>query len=107
MALIVNMAKHAGLPWDAVLGAEVARHYKPQPEAYLTTADLLGLVPPQCMMIAAHSNDLVAASSLGFRTAVVRRSTEHGPAQTTNLGPTQDWDVVADNFVDLATKLGC
>src|SRR5437879_13225665 len=58
VALILNMAKHGGLPWDAVLGAEVARHYKPQPETYLTTAALLGLAPAERMMVAAHNRDL-------------------------------------------------
>ncbi len=106
VALIVNMAKRAGLPWDAVLGAEVARHYKPQPEAYLITAELLGLKPEQCLMVAAHNNDLGAASALGFRTAFVHRRTEHGPAQTTNLKAERAWDVVAEDFVDLAAKLG-
>jgi 2-haloacid dehalogenase len=107
VALIVHMARRAGLPWDAVLGAEVARHYKPQTEAYLTTAALLGLAPEQCMMVAAHNSDLAAASRLGFRTAFVPRPNEHGPNQSTDLAPERDWDVVAADFVDLAVKLGC
>jgi 2-haloacid dehalogenase len=107
VALIVNMARHAGLPWDAVLGAEVARHYKPQPQAYLTTAALLGLAPGQCLMVAAHNGDLAAASTVGFRTAFVRRPTEHGAGQTSDREPAQAWDVVADDFVDLAGRLGC
>jgi 2-haloacid dehalogenase len=107
VALIVNMARHAGLPWDAVLGAEVARHYKPQPQAYLTTAALLGLEPRQCLMVAAHNNDLAAAEKVGFRTAFVKRPTEHGPGQTKDLAATQAWDVVADSFTDLAARLGC
>jgi 2-haloacid dehalogenase len=107
VALIVNMARHAGLPWDAVLGAEVARHYKPQPEAYLTTAAMLGLRPEQCLMVAAHNGDLGAAASVGLRTAFVARQTEHGPGQTSDLKATRDWDVVADSFVDLAGRLGC
>lgn len=107
VALIVNMARRAGLPWDAVLGAEVARHYKPQPQAYLTTAALLGLRPEQCMMVAAHNGDLAAASAQGLRTAFVVRPTEHGPGQTTDLKPAREWDVVADSFVDLAARLGC
>ncbi|HEU5323168.1 MAG TPA: haloacid dehalogenase type II, partial [Methylomirabilota bacterium] len=85
VALIVNMARHAGLPWDAVLGAEVARHYKPQPAAYLVTAEMLGLKPEQCLMVAAHNGDLGAASGVGLRTAFVCRPTEHGPKQTTDL----------------------
>jgi 2-haloacid dehalogenase len=95
------------LPWDAILGAEVACHYKPQPETYLTTADLLGLRPEQCMMVAAHNNDLAAASGLGFRTAFVPRPGEHGPGQTRDLIAARDWDVVARDFVDLADRLGC
>ena len=107
VALIVNMARRAGLPWDAVLGAEVAKHYKPQPQAYLTTAALLGLEPPQCLMVAAHNNDLAAAAKIGYHTAFVPRPTEYGPAQTTDLTPGQAWDVVAASFVDLAARLGC
>ena len=107
VALIVNMARRAGLPWDAVLGAEVARHYKPQREAYLTTADMLGLRPEQCLMVAAHNGDLAAASSFGLRTAFVPRPREHGPGQTTDVKPAREWDVVADSFEDLAARLGC
>ena len=106
VALMVNMAKRAGLPWDAILGAEVAKHYKPQPEAYLITANLLGLAPSQCMMVAAHNGDLGAASKVGFRTAFVARPTEYGPGQTKDLKATGDWDVVATDFEDLAAKLG-
>ena len=107
VALIVNMARRTGLPWDAVLGAEVARHYKPQPEAYLTTAELLGLRPEQCMMVAAHNNDLAAARGVGFRTAFVPRPTEYGPGQTKDLVAEHDWDIVARDFNDLAARLGC
>jgi 2-haloacid dehalogenase len=107
VALIVNMAKRAGLPWDAVLGAEPARHYKPQPEAYLRTADFLGCRPEECMLVAAHNGDLAAAGRLGFRTAFVRRPTEYGPAQTRDLRAEQPWDVLAESMVDLAAKLGC
>ena len=106
VALLVNMAKRAELPWDAVLGAEVARRYKPQPEAYLTTADLLGLPPGECMMVAAHNDDLRAAGSLGFRTAFVRRPAERGPGQTRDLGAEDDFDIVAEDFIDLAEMLG-
>ena len=106
VALLVNMAKRAGLPWDAVLGAEVARRYKPQPDAYLTTADLLGLSPGECMMVAAHNDDLRAAGSLGFRTAFVRRPAEHGPDQVRDVRAEDAFDIVADDFIDLAEALG-
>ena len=107
VALMVNMAKRAGLPWDAILGAEVARHYKPQREAYLTTAALLGLRPEQCLMVAAHNNDLAAASSFGLRTAFVPRPQERGPGGKVDVKPAHEWDVIADSFEDLATRLGC
>jgi 2-haloacid dehalogenase len=101
------MARRARIPWDAVLGAEVARRYKRQPEAYLATAALLGCAPAECLMVAAHNGDLAAASALGFRTAFVHRRTEHGPGQTTDLGPEGRWDFVAEDLVDLAGQLGC
>jgi 2-haloacid dehalogenase len=106
VALLVNMAKRAGLPWDAVLGAEVARHYKPLPEAYLTTVAMLGVEPAQAMMVAAHNGDLAAAAACGMGTAFVRRAAEHGPGQTVDLGPEGDWDLVAEDFLDLADGLG-
>jgi 2-haloacid dehalogenase len=106
-ALLVNMAKRAGLPWDAVLGAETAGAYKPQPQAYLRTAEMLGLAPERCMMVAAHNGDLAAAAAQGFKTAFVRRPTEYGPGQTTDLAPAGDWDFIAEDFNDLAEQLGC
>ncbi len=105
VALMVNMAKRAGLPWDVILGAEVARAYKPQPEAYLRSAALLDLPPASCMMVAAHNGDLVAAADCGFCTAFVARPGEHGPGQTRDLRAERAFDVVADSFVDLAEKL--
>lgn len=107
VALMVNMAKRAGLPWDAILGAEVTRHYKPQPACYLGTAAMLGLKPGECALVAAHNNDLAAARALGFKTMFVTRPTEHGPGQTKDLTAEKDWDVVARDFFDLADQLGC
>ncbi|MDA0231024.1 MAG: haloacid dehalogenase type II [Proteobacteria bacterium] len=106
-ALLVNMAKRACLPWDAVLGAETAGAYKPQPRAYLRSAEMLGLPPERCMMVAAHNGDLAAASALGMKTAFVRRPQEHGPDQTSDLEPDGTWDICAEDFLDLAEKLGC
>ena len=105
VALLTNMAKHAGLPWDCILGAEVARHYKPDKEAYLTGAELLDLRPDQIMMVAAHQPDLGAAHALGFKTAFVPRPQE-GPNGEKNLTPDPRWTIVASDFVDLASKLG-
>jgi 2-haloacid dehalogenase len=105
IALLVNMARHAGLPWDAVLGAETARCYKPLPESYLRTADHLGLRPEQCMMVAAHNDDLHAARALGFGTAFVCRPTEYGPEQQADLEAESDWDYVVDSMIHLADNM--
>jgi 2-haloacid dehalogenase len=107
VALMVNMAKRGGLPWDVILGAEPTRHYKPQREAYIGTADYLGLKPGELMLVAAHNGDLKAASGFGLRTAFVPRPNEHGAGQTKDLKPEGPWDVVATDFVDLAEKMGC
>ena len=93
--------------WDALLGAEPTRHYKPQPECYRGTAEYLGLPPAQCMLVAAHNGDLLAAGSVGFRTAFVPRPSEYGPGQTENLRAEHDFDVVARDFLELARQLGC
>ena len=106
IALMTWLAKYGGLPWDAVLGAEIARAYKPQPEVYLDSASALGLAPEEVMMVAAHNDDLAAARSCGLGTAFVARPVEHGPHQTTDLEPTSQWDVVAEDLNELARKLG-
>jgi len=108
IALMVNMAKRAGLPWDCILGAETARAYKPMPEAYLASCRQLGLKPASVMMVAAHNGDLQAAKAQGLATAFVPRPTEHGPGQTTDLAADPTCvDVPAADFVELAAKLGC
>ena len=106
IVLMLDMAKRAGIPWDAILGAEVVQAYKPMPEAYLRTADVLGLRPEQMCLVAAHNNDLAAARQSGYETAFVARPTEHGPGQTTDLKAEEDWDVTARDFNDLADKVG-
>ena len=103
---MLHLARSAKLPWDCILTAENAHRYKPTPEAYLTAIELLGLLPGEVMMVAAHNYDLAAARSHGMRTAFVPRPTEYGPAQTTDLGPESDWDVVAKDVEDLARALG-
>ncbi|MBM3491170.1 MAG: haloacid dehalogenase type II [Alphaproteobacteria bacterium] len=107
IALMVNMAKRAGLPWDVILGAEVAMHYKPCPDAYRISALRLDRRPEKCLMVAAHNGDLVAAGAVGLRTAFVLRPTEHGPHQTTDLLAEHAFDVVCDSFTALAERLGC
>ncbi|EKS39753.1 haloacid dehalogenase type II [Afipia broomeae] len=107
VALLTNMAKHAGLPWDLVLSAEVFGHYKPDREAYLGAAKILGLTPGEVMLVAAHNNDLEAAQSFGLKTAFVPRLTEYGPHQNRDFKADGNWDYVVKDLNDLADKLGC
>jgi 2-haloacid dehalogenase len=107
VALLTNMAKHAGLPWDLVLSAELFEHYKPDPETYLGAARLLGLPPGQVMMVAAHNGDLAAAKKFGLKTAFVARPTEYGPLQVRDFKAEGDWDIVAADFNQLAQQMGC
>ena len=104
---MIELARYAGLPWDCVITAENARCYKPRPEVYRTAIALLGLTPGEVMMVAAHNYDLGAARSEGMATAFVPRRLEYGPGQTTDLKPESEWDVVAEDFEDLAERLGC
>jgi 2-haloacid dehalogenase len=106
IAQSVNLARHAGLPWDAILGAEIARAYKPDPRVYLASVAALGLEPAEVMMVAAHNVDLQAAASCGLRTAFVARPREHGPGQTTDLQAELDVDAEAGDLVALADALG-
>ncbi|WP_109480160.1 haloacid dehalogenase type II [Paraburkholderia sp. C35] len=104
--LMIDMAKHGGLPWDAILGAEVAQAYKPSPEAYERTAAVLSLRPEEVCMVAAHNSDLAAAQKCGLKTAFMPRPLEHGASQTTDLKAEGNWDWVASDLVDLAKQLG-
>ena len=105
--MMVHMSRHGGLVWDVILGAEVARRYKPEPEIYLTGSGLLGLAPEQCMMVSTHNFDLKASAKVGFRQAYVYRRAAYGPNRTQDLEPDEAYDVVAEDFNDLAGKLGC
>lgn len=106
VALLVNMAKHAGLPWDCILSAELARAYKPDPAVYRLAHELLDLSPEQVMMVAAHGGDLRAARAAGLRTAFVTRPLEFGPDATPDLTADPACDLVTTDFLDLARQLG-
>lgn len=106
VSLLTHMAKNGGLPWDAILSAELSGHYKPDPEAYLKAADLLSLRPEQVMMVAAHPGDLRAAARTGLRTAYVIRPLERGPGRPVNRNPDGEFDYTATDFNDLARQLG-
>lgn len=107
MALLVNMAKHAELPWDCILSAELAGHYKPAPEAYHMAARYLGLRPDEIMMVAAHASDLRAATRQGFRTAYISRPLEYGPNRPVEPVPEGEVDMVASDLLGLADLLEC
>jgi 2-haloacid dehalogenase len=103
---MLDMAKRAALPWDAILGAEVVKAYKPSPQVYVDTAEILGLDPAEVCMVAAHNGDLAAAHQCGLKTAFVVRPLEHGPSQQSDLRAEQRWDYEATDLNDLATQLG-
>ena len=105
VSMMTNMAKFAGLPWDCILGAELARHYKPDPESYLTAVQLLGMQPDEVVMTAAHQGDLLSAQKVGLRAAFVPRPMERGPGRTPDPTPDPSFNVVATDFVDLAEKM--
>lgn len=103
--LMVNMARNANLPWDMILGAELAQSYKPDPRTYLVSMDMLGLEPGQCLMVAAHNEDLRQAASLGMKTAFIARPSEYGDRQTVDFKSEEVWDFDCDSMVDLANRL--
>jgi len=105
VALLTHMAKNAKLPWDCILSAEVVRHYKPDPEAYLGAAGLLGVKPQELMMVAAHKDDLHAARACGLQTAFVPRPREYGPQAKPDVSREPAFDLHARDFNDLARQL--
>lgn len=103
IALMVDIARHNDFAWDAILGAEIARDFKPKPRVYLSAAEAFALPPEQCMMVAAHSADLRAAKGAGLMTAFVARPNE-APGKESE--PATPVDVSAKSFDELADKLG-
>jgi 2-haloacid dehalogenase len=106
ISLMTDLAKHSGLPWDVILGAELVRHYKPDREVYQSAADILDLKPADVMMVAAHLGDLRAAKQVGLRTAFVVRPKEYGPEGKPDLKADGIADISATDFNDLARQLG-
>ena len=104
IALMTHLARYGGLPWDCILGADIARDYKPKPRVYQASAEALRLRPDQVMMVACHEDDLAAARAAGLMTAYVPRPTEWGPPR--DVAPTGDWDLIAQDFEVLAEALG-
>ena len=105
LSLMVDVARHAKLPWDMVFCAELFQHYKPDPEVYLGPCGLLRLPPEEVMLCAAHNYDLGAARALGMKTAFIPRRTEYGPHQSKDLEAEEAWDFVAEDLVALSEHL--
>lgn len=105
LGLLTAMAKHAGLPWDCILSAEVFRAYKPSPAVYLGVADIFGVEPGEVMLVAAHHNDLAAARACGLQTAYIERPLEFGADQPKSVAPQAGNDWHARNLLDLARQL--
>ena len=104
IALMTRLAKFGGLPWDCILGADVAKNYKPQSEVYLASCAALRLPPDKVMMVAAHNRDLGAARGAGLKTGFIHRRAEHGPGQASDLKPEGDWDLIGEDLADLAKQ---
>jgi 2-haloacid dehalogenase len=106
ISLMVDLARRNSFPWDAILGAEIAGDFKPKPRVYLAACEAFDLAPADCMMVAAHSNDLAQAGKCGLRSAHIARSNEHGPGRG-EAAPNVPVDYAAADLNDLAAKLGC
>ena len=106
VSLLTNMAKFGGLPWDCIFSGENFHHYKPDPQTYLGACGLLSLEPAEVMMVAAHKSDLFAAKACGLATGFVRRPLEYGPGVKKDLKAERAFDLNADDFPDLARRLG-
>ena len=104
ISLQVDLARRNQLPWDAILGAEVAGDYKPKPRVYLSACEAFDLQPVECMMVAAHTNDLLSAAKCGLRTAHIARPNEHGTGKG-EARPQATVDFAAAGLEDLASKL--
>lgn len=107
IALMLDMARRAGLPWDAILGAEVSGHYKPDPDAYLHTARMLAIEPGELCLVAAHHSDLAAARGCGLLTAHVDRPLEYGGAPAPDRAFAAGWEWGVTSLTELADMLGC
>jgi len=105
IAMMTRLARHAHLPWDCVLGADIARDYKPKPDVYRAACAALRLPPHMVMMVAAHAADLAAARKAGLATAFVPRPEEHGSHTPVEAEPDRPWDITGRDLLDLAAHL--
>jgi 2-haloacid dehalogenase len=106
ISLMVDLARRNGLIWDAILGAEIARDYKPNPAVYRSAAAAFDCEPQEAMMVAAHSSDLAAAAAIGLRTAFIARPNEYGEGKGERRAGVAV-DLSAGNLMALADALAC
>jgi 2-haloacid dehalogenase len=106
ISLMVDLARRNNFPWDAILGADIAKDFKPKPRVYLASAEAFDLSPQACMMVAAHSNDLSHAAALGLHTAHIARPNEHGPGGKGEAAPAVPVDFAVKTLEGLAEHLG-
>ncbi|WP_425088541.1 HAD-IA family hydrolase [Stappia sp.] len=105
ISMMTWLAKSAGLPWDLILGADLARCHPPASKVYTHCAAAIGLEPGEVMLVSAHNRDLDAARAAGLKTAFFSRPKEFGKGQTTDLAPADAWDVIAFDLLDLARHM--
>jgi len=106
--MLVELARAAGITWDAVLGADIFRHYKPDPETYKSAAALLGCDPAEVMLVASHPSDLEAAAQCGLRTCYVSRPLEYGPGRVVEVTPAVGhFDLMVGDLLELAGVMDC
>jgi 2-haloacid dehalogenase len=105
ISLMVALARRNGLPWDAILGSEIAGDFKPKPRVYLAACEAFDLAPAECMMVAAHPGDLSAAAACGLHTAYIDRPLEHGAGAPPKAAAGKV-DYTATSVEDLAAQLG-
>lgn len=105
ISLLTHMAKHAKLPWDCILSAEIFKHYKPDPETYLGVAHIFNVRPDEVMMVAAHHDDLEAARTCGLQTAYIERPNEFGPCMSKDVSPRELNTLHCSDLHNLANQL--
>jgi len=101
ISLMTGLARYGNLPWDCILGAEIAQNYKPHADAYLKSVAALQLDPAEVVMVAAHNDDLIAARNCGLGTAFIPRPTEYGPEQEKDLSPSENWNFIVKSIAEL------
>lgn len=107
LGLLANMAKHAGLPWDCILSAEIFKKYKPDPATYLGVAEVFDVTPDEVMLVAAHHDDLAAARTCGLRTVYIERPMEYGSMRVKDVSPNPENTLHAKSIVHLASLFEC